>query len=81
MCDMVYHPRPFGSQDFITPLIGAIFQGSNFQELSFEINSSRFRYGEPSTSVESKLIARMHTGPNPPQIKLHQPSTRGLLHW
>jgi hypothetical protein len=33
-------------QNFITPLIAAIFAGSNFSELSFYINGSRFNYGE-----------------------------------
>jgi large-conductance mechanosensitive channel len=32
-------------QDWITPLIGAIFKGANFWELSFELNGSTFRYG------------------------------------
>jgi large-conductance mechanosensitive channel len=33
------------AQDFITPLIAAIFAGSNFAELSFYINGSQFAYG------------------------------------
>jgi large conductance mechanosensitive channel len=32
-------------QDWITPLIGAIFKGANFWDLSFELNGSTFRYG------------------------------------
>eukprot|EP00878_Enallax_costatus_P029783 GHUV01032336.1.p2 GENE.GHUV01032336.1~~GHUV01032336.1.p2 ORF type:complete len:170 (+),score=34.89 GHUV01032336.1:297-806(+) len=31
--------------DWITPLIGAIFQGSRFAELHFTINYSQFNYG------------------------------------
>jgi hypothetical protein len=36
----------FHLQDFITPLIAAIFAGSNFAELYFELNGSKFKYGE-----------------------------------
>lgn len=32
--------------DLITPLIAAIFQGTNFQDLYFVVNSSMFKYGE-----------------------------------
>ncbi|KAF8072762.1 mscL [Scenedesmus sp. PABB004] len=37
--------RAVRAQDWITPLIGAIFRGSNFQELSFQLNGSTFNYG------------------------------------
>ncbi|KAF6260915.1 large-conductance mechanosensitive channel [Scenedesmus sp. NREL 46B-D3] len=33
------------TSDWITPLIGAIFKGANFWDLSFELNGSTFRYG------------------------------------
>jgi large conductance mechanosensitive channel len=33
-------------QDIITPFIGAIFQGSHFNQLSFTINYSVFKYGD-----------------------------------
>ncbi|EFN53497.1 hypothetical protein CHLNCDRAFT_136814 [Chlorella variabilis] len=31
--------------DWITPLIGAIFQGGDFNELTFSVNGSTFFYG------------------------------------
>jgi large conductance mechanosensitive channel len=36
---------PLLPQDFITPLIAAIFAGSDFNELAFTINGSSFKYG------------------------------------
>eukprot|EP00882_Tetradesmus_deserticola_P005468 GHRQ01005757.1.p1 GENE.GHRQ01005757.1~~GHRQ01005757.1.p1 ORF type:complete len:282 (+),score=49.43 GHRQ01005757.1:373-1218(+) len=33
------------TSDWITPLIGAIFRGANFWDLTFELNGSTFRYG------------------------------------
>jgi large conductance mechanosensitive channel len=39
------HGTDWDLQDFITPLIAAIFQGTSFAELSFYVNGSRFKYG------------------------------------
>jgi hypothetical protein len=44
-------------QDMITPLIAAIFAGSNFAELSFTINGSKFKYGKLVSDSERPAAA------------------------
>jgi len=45
LVDRSVHGNYLDLQDFITPLIAAIFQGTNFAELSFSVDGSRFKYG------------------------------------